>query len=311
MSSWLRAPVTAAHWPLIALGVLLVASAPAQQEAQARVAPLPDGVTKHPDIAYAEIEGVDPQRLMLDLYRPEGAESAPIMLFIHGGGWSRGDRSAVWRKPEFFCGSGWLFASANYRFVPEVTPAEQVRDIARAVAWLRDNAAQFGGDPERIFLMGHSAGAHLVALVSTDPRPLEEAGLSLSALSGTVVIDTGTLDLEAHMRSVGARAALWVNVFGDDPEGWRPLSPLAQVAPDAGIPPFLLLMQGTRTRRENAQRFADALVMCGVEAEAVHLPGHTHASINRSVGEPGDPTTEAVAGFLSGLGAPVSCRGTD
>lgn len=262
---------------------------------------VPEGVTRHADIAYAQVEGVDPHSLSLDLYVPAGAENAPVMLYVHGGGWAKGDKSAVWRKPELFCGSGWLFASANYRFVPQVTPAEQVRDVARAIVWLHSHAAEYGGDPERIYLMGHSAGAHLVALVSTWPAPLEEAGLSLRALSGTVVVDTGTLDLETHMPRIGGRDP-WHAAFGEDPVFWREMSPPAHVAPDTGIPPTLVLVQGTEARAALSRRFTDALVACGVQAQMQYLAEHDHGSINASIGAPGDPTTEAVVAFLTGLG---------
>ena len=268
---------------------------------------LPAGVTKHADIPYAQMEGVDSQSLSLDLYAPEDAENAPIMLYVHGGGWAFGDKQAVARKPGFFCGSGWLFASANYRFVPEVTPADQVRDVARAIAWLHEHAAEFGGDPERIYLMGHSAGGHLVALASTDPAPLQEAGLSLSALSGTVVLDAGALDLSVHMERVG-RLPLFSKAFGTDPALWPPLSPLTYVAPDAEIPPMLVLTQGSESRVEDAHHFVDAMIACGLRAELVYLPEHSHGDVNRRVGEPGDPTTEAVVAFLTGLGETLSVQ---
>ncbi|MFW5867563.1 MAG: serine hydrolase, partial [Armatimonadota bacterium] len=160
------------------------------------------------------------------------------------------------------------------------------------------------GDPDRIYLMGHSAGAHLVALVSTDPAPLEEAGLGLSALSGTVVVDGAGIDLEAHMANVGG-IRIFRDAFGEDPERWRQLSPMTYAAPDTGIPPMLVLVQGSTTRVAHSRRFADALIACGIEAEMVHLPDHTHASINRSIGKPDDPTTEAVTSFLAGLGETI------
>lgn len=289
----------------LAIAVIIVACGGSwAQDRGTREGTTPDGVTKHADVAYAQMEGVDPQSLSLDLYAADGAENAPVMLYVHGGGWRRGDKSAVWRKPELFCGSGWLFASANYRFVPEVTPAEQVRDVARAIAWLREHAEEFGGDPERIYLMGHSAGAHLVALVSTYPAPLQEAGLSLSALSGTVVVDTGTLDLERHMPGIGGRDP-WHAAFGEDPAFWSEMSPLAHVAPDMGIPPMLVLVQGKEARAALSRGFTDALVASGVDAQTHYLPEHTHASINRSIGEPGDPATEAVVVFLTGLGETI------
>jgi acetyl esterase/lipase len=262
-------------------------------------------VTRHSGIEYAQIEGVEPRHLSLDLYTPAAAHDAPIMLYVHGGGWSLGDKGVVSGKPAFFCGSGWLFASTNYRLVPEVTPAEQARDIARAVAWLHEHAAEFGGDPERIFLVGHSAGGHLVALVSTWPEPLQEVGLDLSALSGTIVLDAGALDLNTHLGRVG-RLPLFSQAFGTDPAAWPPLSPLHWVAPDAGIPPMLIFVQGRPERVGDARRFSNALVACGVQSEVVYLPQHTHAMVNRQVGVAGDPTTEAIIRFLTGLGAPLS-----
>ncbi len=265
---------------------------------------LPEGGTKHADIAYASIDGVAPRHLSLDLYVPDGAEGAPIMLFVHGGGWARGDRANVARKPEYFCGNGWLLASANYRFVPQVTPAEQVRDVARAIAWLHEHAEEYGGDPERIFISGHSAGGHLVALVSTWPEPLREVGLDLSAISGTICLDAGALDLEQHMLNARGRG-IFADAFGSDPEFWREVSPMAHIAPDTGIPPFLVLVQGGQRRLDGAQRFVDALTAAGVPAEVVYLPDHSHATVNRNVGLPGDPTTEAIERFLRRNGAPV------
>lgn len=295
------------RWPVLMLAAALSVGVPAQEARWGRLGAPPEGVTKHADIAWTQIEGVDASRLSLDLYAPDDAEDAPIMLYVHGGGWAHGDKAAVARKPEFLCSAGWLFASTNYRLVPEVTPAEQAHDIARAVAWLHERAAQYGGDPERIFLMGHSAGAHLVALVSTWPAPLEEAGLSLGALSGTIVVDGAGIDLESHMANVG-RLKFFADAFGDDPQRWRELSPLAHVAPDVDIPPMLILVQGSVRRVAHSRGFTDALIDCGVEAEMLHLPDHTHASINRSIGEPGDPTTEAVAAFLSGRGERMSAE---
>jgi len=176
-----------------------------------------------------------------------------------------------------------------------------VRDVARAVAWLHEHAAEFGGDAERIYLMGHSAGGHLVALASTDPAPLQEAGLSLGALSGTVVLDAGALDLAVHMERVG-RLPLFSKAFGTDPALWPPVSPLTYVAPDAEIPPMLVLTQGSESRVADAHHFVNAMIACGLQAELVYLPEHSHGDVNRRVGEPGDPTTEAVVGFLTDLG---------
>jgi hypothetical protein len=83
------------------------------------------------------------------------------------------------------------------------------------------------------------------------------------------------------------------------------MSPLAHVAPDAGIPPIVMLVQGSPVRVGHVRRFTNALVACGIDAEMVHLPRHSHRSINASIGKAGDPVTDAVVGFLAELGHPV------
>lgn len=112
------------------------------------------------------------------------------MIFVHGGGWRRGDKSAVVRKAAFFTGDGWLFVSVNYRLVPEGRHPTNVQDVANALAWVHNHSAEVGGDPDAICLMGHSAGAHLASLVATDERYLENAGHSLGILNGVIALDT-------------------------------------------------------------------------------------------------------------------------
>lgn len=99
------------------------------------------------------------------------------------------------KKAELFTGQGWLFISANYRLVPEGKHPNNVQDVASAIAWAHEHAAEHGGDPARVFIMGHSAGCHLVALVATDHRRLEQAGGSLDIVKGVVALDTHAYNL--------------------------------------------------------------------------------------------------------------------
>ena len=138
---------------------------------------LPADVATRLDVAYGEH---DDQRL--DVYALNDAKRAPVMVYVHGGGWRRGDKSAVGRKAQFFTGLGWVLVSTNYRLLPEGKHPTNVQDVAQALAWVHDHVAEHGGDPERIFLMGHSAGAHLAALVATDERHLKAAGKTLALL---------------------------------------------------------------------------------------------------------------------------------
>src|SRR5262249_14761906 len=121
-------------------------------------------------LAYAEPKN---ERQTLDVYAPAEGKDLPVVLWIHGGGWRAGDKANVQKKPQAFADKGYVFVSTNYRFVPQVTVKEMAGDIAKAIRWVHDHARDYGGDPKAIFVMGHSAGAHLAALVCTDDRYLK------------------------------------------------------------------------------------------------------------------------------------------
>src|SRR3954465_15173082 len=135
------------------------------------------------DIPYA-----DPalERQVLDVYSPAGAKGRPVVFWIHGGGWQAGDKSSVQEKPRAFVDNGFVFVSTNYRLLPGVDMATIVRDIAKSIGWVHGHVAEYGGDPNRLFVMGHSAGAQLAALVCTDGRYLKAEGVPLSAVKGCV-----------------------------------------------------------------------------------------------------------------------------
>src|SRR6266446_5635963 len=112
----------------------------------------------HRDLAYVEPKN---ERQTLDVYAPTEGKNHPVVVWIHGGGWKSGDKKGVQKKPQAFVDKGYIFVSTNYRFVPNVTVKEMTGDIAKAIRWVHDHAKDYGGDPESIFVMGHSAGAHL------------------------------------------------------------------------------------------------------------------------------------------------------
>ncbi|WP_202921109.1 alpha/beta hydrolase [Anatilimnocola aggregata] len=112
----------------------------------------------HRDLAYAEPKN---ERHTLDVYAPAEGKDHPIIVWIHGGGWRNGDKGNVQTKPQAFVDKGFIFVSVNYRFVPQVTVKEMTADIAKAIKWVHGHAAKNGGDPDSIFVAGHSAGAHL------------------------------------------------------------------------------------------------------------------------------------------------------
>jgi len=252
------------------------------------------------DLAFGEHQA---QRL--DLYAPSNAEGAAVMLYVHGGGWQVGDKSRVGQKVAFFTGMGWVFVSVNYRLLPEGKHPTNVQDVARAVAWVHTHIAEHGGDPNRLFLMGHSAGAHLASLAATDGRYLEGAGKSLAILKGVIALDTNAYDLPALMRSSPAR--LYRQVFGEDPAIWRDASPICHVAADRGIPPFLICYsRGLRAapnpaRPAHANAFAKALRAAGVPAKVVDASDRSHAEINAWFGKADDRVTREARAFLHAI----------
>jgi len=254
----------------------------------------------HPDLAYAEPRN---ERQTLDVYAPAEGKNHPVVLWIHGGGWRAGNKTNVQKKPEAFVEKGFIFISTNYRFVPNVTVKEMTGDIAKAIRWTHDHAKEYGGDPDTIFVMGHSAGAHLAALVCTDDRYLKAEGLSLSIIKGCVPVDTAAYDVTKKVRdTASARPRLAaLSPFGDA-DSQKDLSPILHVAKGKGIPPFLILHVADRPdSKEQSELFAKALQEAGVSAKVVPAEGKTHGTINSELGLPDDKPTKAMWEFLNGV----------
>jgi acetyl esterase/lipase len=267
----------------------------------------------HLDIPYTKIKGVDPNLLSLDIYSandPRRGESRPVMVYVHGGGWRRGDKSAVGRKAEFFAGAGWVFVSVNYRLVPQGKHPRNAEDVATALAWVHDHAGKYGGNSDSIFLMGHSAGCHLASLVATDGRHLEKAGKSLDLIKGVIALDTQAYDVPSLVQRPSS-SALYVNAFGKNVETQRDASPIHHVARDKGIPAFLICYSSGMTARVNPNRsaaakaFAAVLKEAGVAAEVVDASDRNHGQINQRFGDPADEkvTGKAMA-FIEALRRP-------
>lgn len=239
----------------------------------------------------------------LDVYGTErpGGPTRPVVLFVHGGGWRRGDKAHVGEKPATFVSRGYLFASVGYRLDAVVTPLEQGADVAAAVAWLHEHAGQHGGDGDTIFLIGHSAGAHLAALVGTDERLLARHGLEPAMLGGIVLLDGAGYDVPRQMAEarLPRLRQLYRDAFGDDPQDQREASPLTHVVPGKRYPPFLIFHVGRRgDSRGQAESLADRIRSAGGQATTVHEPEKTHLTLNRELGTAGDGPTAKILEFL-------------
>jgi acetyl esterase/lipase len=286
------------------LATVITAIALFATAAQCHSSPTPEpdcssvGSVAHRDLRYDTDPGVVPELQSLDLYvpeRPDSCAATPLVAYVHGGGFVTGDKARqVADKADLFTGEGWAFASLNYRLVDDAGsgatngeyPAAE-DDIAAALAYLVEHAGAYDLDPRRIMLLGHSAGAFLVSLVSTDERFVEAAGIELTDIVCTAPLDT-TYDIPARIAGGGTEEQMFRKAFGDDPSVWAAASPPANVAPGKGIPAFHLVTRGSAARVAQTQEFATALRAAGIEADAQVVRPLTHPEVNDAVGDPGD-----------------------
>jgi acetyl esterase/lipase len=257
----------------------------------------------HRDLAYAEPKN---ERQTLDVYTASAEGKRPIVFWIHGGGWQKGDKTGVQLKPQAFVDRGLVFVSTNYRFWPNVTIDVIAQDLAKSMKWVHDHAADYGGDPNAMLVMGHSAGAQLAALLCTDEKYLKAEGLSLAIVKGCVPVDGDTFDVPMRVAATDARSggkpsgsASHRDKFGT-PEQQKNLSPVTHVAAGKKIPPFLVLhiLADPFDTRTQAERFVGALREAGIQASAFAAEGKTHTTINADLGQPDDPATVALFEFV-------------
>jgi arylformamidase len=239
-------------------------------------------------------------RQAVDFYPAPRGSGRPLVMFIHGGGWAFGNRgSTVQSKPGWFTQNGFHFASAGYRVLPDAPVEEQARDVARALRTMRVEAARLGFDPDSIVLMGHSAGAHLAALVATNPGL---AGADFGAIRGVILLDGAGYDVARNMVSPGVVARrIYLNAFGSDPARQRALSPVSHAAaPNA--PDWLILHVADRgASTQQSALLAEGLRTAGARVRVEGIGGTDHGRMNRELGRPGDSSTAHVQRFLANL----------
>lgn len=258
-------------------------------------------------VAYRSIVGTDPNLTSLDVYPVAGRCSAPVVMWVHGGGYQIGDkRSQIDHKVELFRDHGWLLVSVNYRLTTPGQPGsaqfpDHFDDVAAAVAWVHDTIARYGGDPTRIALLGHSAGADIVSNVATNPRYLGEFDLGLSDLRCAGPLDTEGFDkAAASADEPDGETAQWRTALGNHPNYMADTSATLLVRSGLGIPPMIGVVRGTPERRAIEARFLAALEDAGVQTTTIDARSLTHRQVNTSIGAPDDDVmTGPLVDFLT------------
>ena len=189
--------------------------------------------------------------------------------------------------------------------------ATLTRGVAKSIRWVHDHIAEHGGDPKRLLIMGHSAGAQLAALLCTDERYLKEEGLSFAIIKGCVPVDGDTYDIPAMIEVAEMRQRLHGLPlpkfghrikFGNDADKHKDFSAVTHIAKDKGIPPFLILrVAGHPDTTAQAQRLGNVLKEAGIPVTVFGAPETTHNKLNADLGKPDDPATKALFEFLGAV----------
>ena len=250
------------------------------------------------------------ERQKLDIYAPADAKNLPVIFWIHGGGWVTGGRELAHAKPQAFVDRGFVFVSPGYRLLPEVEMATIFQDVAKSLAWVQKHIAEYGGDPKRVIVSGHSAGAQLAALICIDDRYLKAEGGSLEGIKGCVPVDGDTYDVPAIIelaevrRRVHGLSPITANghrqKFGNTPERHKDYSAVTHVAKGKGIPPFLILhVAGHPDTSAQAERLENVLKGAGILVKRYAGKETTHNRINEEMGLVDDPGTKAMDEFIA------------
>ena len=219
------------------------------------------------------------ERHILDVYTPnkKSDTARPVVVFIHGGSWNSGSKNIYWFIGRRLAKQGVVAVIINYRLAPAVEVPAMANDCARAVQWTRQHIGEYGGDPNRIFVMGHSAGAGLAALLATDDELFAKIGVDQNPVKGAILDDPAGLDMFDYLTKMQYPGdERYLIPYGKNPAVWRAVSPMYYVR--AGAPPMLLFVGGETypSITSSSKRFQQKLAEAGVKNELTTLPGKKH-----------------------------------
>ncbi len=261
-------------------------------------------------ISYKYMNGVDPNLLSLDIYfDAHKRDLKPVIVWVHGGGWCKGDKSnKMENKKRLFASLGYLLVSVNYRLSPypyEINNPQRIKfpihniDLADALKRIQDNIDDYGGNPRQIVLMGHSAGAHLVALTCTNQHYLLQSGFDPSNIKGVAIIDTRMYDVYHSIQEIANPPALYLNAFGDDPQENLDASPIRNLH-NHYFPKFFVAKRGNTERLRAANEFISALQQNHIDVVSLEAYDYSHSEINDAIGmENENVITPALISFLN------------
>ncbi len=258
-------------------------------------------------VTYKTVSGTDPNLLSLDIYHfGQTTPDKPIVIYVHGGAWAIGDKAnSITNKTNLFSSLSYLFVSVNYRLSPSTVSTDPNRimfpihndDVADAVKWIFDNISTYGGNKNKMVLLGHSAGAHLVSLTGTSNQFLPARGVGLNTIKGIASIDTEGYNVVDQGNSGNDT---YLNAFGNSSTNWSKASPIDQLFSGTSYPKFFIAKRGTATRIGLSDDFITKLLSVGVTVSQVTGSQYDHEGINDAIGAPNETAiTEPLKTFLT------------
>lgn len=230
----------------------------------------------------------------MDIYIPDTPHNGarPVLVMVHGGAWRVGDKemgAGINNKQAYWGAKGYIVISVNYRLLPEADVWTQAQDVAKAIGYIQTNIKAYGGDAGHMIVMGHSAGAHLIGLISVNPQRF-----NLNPWRGSVVLDTATMDIPATMKA--QHYGFYDDAFGTDIAFWVKTSPIDNMAAD-GVPLYMVCSTKRPDKPcEGVEKFATAARAKGIKVQTNHQP-LTHKDINQTLGLDND-MTRSVSAFI-------------
>jgi acetyl esterase/lipase len=227
---------------------------------------------------------------------------------VHGGAWSVGDKAnenTITPKKDYFADLGYIFVSINYRLSPQYFFPDYPTDVANAIKWVKNNITNYGGNTDKIFVMGHSAGAHLVALSVFD----KNYGLQDLGLKGLILLDGAGYDIPLTLKSTDKeiRIEAFQQAFGKDLEIQKQASPIYHITTlqtdsentDKQLPKTLILyVERRRDSKEQSENLHQKLIQSGHRADIFPISNTTHEQLNTNLGKPDFLATQKVESFL-------------
>jgi acetyl esterase/lipase len=258
-------------------------------------------VKTYSNIQYKSVSGVDSNLLSLDIYTNTAFTNNPVIIMIHGGLWYTGDKSnnnVINPKKDYYLNKGFVFVSINYRLTDDanVHYPDNINDVSDAIKWVNQNIDEYGGNENNLYLMGHSAGAHLASLA------VLANFVSSSYIKGLILLDSGDYDvLEAYNNAKDRTKQVYETTFSSREDIMKEASPINHISSGKNLPKFLIFYASDRAEDASpsqSKNFYNKLIDNGYTATLKGVSGKTHEMMDADVGKPKDTLTIAIDNFL-------------